>query len=393
LNLSDSPGEAAFRLEVRAWLAENRATAPHLDPVPDGEQVTRWRRWSRRLYEAGYVGLSWPLEQGGRGLPLAYQAIWLEESARAEIPDHIGVIGLDMAGPTILHWGSAAQKARFVPPLMRGDEIWCQGFSEPDSGSDLAAIRTSAVLDDDAWVVNGQKVWSSFAHIADWCILLVRTDRHARKHAGLSYLLVDMHAPGITVVPLPQLTGDPEFNEIFFEDVRVPRDSILGGAGDGWQVAMTTLSHERGTHGIALAARLEADMQAALYLLSDELDGGPRPIADPIVADELARLWVELQALKITNLRSLATLARTRQPGPESTISKLHWSEINQRLAELVTRALGPAGLEHWSSGPADRARWSFARLRSRGNTIEAGTSEILRNIIAERVLGLPRSR
>ena len=281
MNLRDTEAEAGYRAELRAWLEANAAHAPRLDPVPTAEQIARWRTWSLTLYEAGYVGITWPREHGGRGLAPACQAVWLEESARADVPDHIGLIGLGMAGPTIIRWGTAEQQQRLLPALLRGEEIWCQGFSEPDSGSDLAAARTRAVLDGDTWVVNGQKVWSSFAHFADWCILVVRTDPEAPKHAGLSYLLVDMHSPGVTVVPLPQLTGDPEFNEIFFEDVRVPATSMLGRVGDGWKVAMTTLSHERGTHGIGLAARLDADLRAAVRLGRRDAQpaqgGEPRP--------------------------------------------------------------------------------------------------------------------
>jgi alkylation response protein AidB-like acyl-CoA dehydrogenase len=388
VTLRDSPDEAAFRAEVRAWLEAHRDEAPRLDPVPTMAQLDAWKAWSRTLYDAGFAGITWPQEDGGRGLPLGHHAIWLQERARAGLPDHIGVIGLGMAGPTIMHWGSAAQRRRYLPMLLRGEEIWCQGFSEPDSGSDLASVHTRAVADGDEWVVEGQKVWSSFAHFADWCILLVRTDPRAAKHAGLSFLLLDMRLPGVEVVPLPQLTGDPEFNEIFLHEVRVPRASMLGRPGDGWKVAMTTLSHERGTHGIGLAAQLESDMSAAIRRLAAI---EPSPLDDPVVADEMAALWVDLQALTMTNLRSLSRMQHTGIPGPESTISKLHWSVLNQALASLMGRALGSAGLEE---GPeaTDGGRWSFGRLRSRGNSIEAGTSEILRTIIAERVLGLPRS-
>ena len=392
MELRDTPEEAAFRERASGWLREHREHAPRIDDIPSEAQVEQWRAWSRMLFDAGFVGVTWPAAYGGQGLPHAYQAIWLQEIARAGVPDHLGLIGLGMAGPTIIAWGSEEQKRRFLPPLLRCEEIWCQGFSEPDSGSDLASARTRAVLDGDAWVVNGQKVWSSFAHLAQWCILVVRTDREAPKHAGLSYLLLDMTSPGVEVAPLPQLTGDPEFNEIFLTDVRVPRDSMLGRPGDGWKVAMTTLSHERGTHGIGLAAHLDAELRAAVALCSREQPDGTRPADDPLVRDRLAELWIELQGLRMTNLRALSVLAQTGVPGPGSTIAKLHWSELNQRLTRFVTETLGPAGTVQ---GPeaVDRGHWSFARLRARGNTIEAGTSEILRNIVAERVLGLPRAR
>jgi alkylation response protein AidB-like acyl-CoA dehydrogenase len=354
--------------------------------------MASWRAWSCRLYEAGLVGLTWPKEHGGYGQPPSYQAVLLEETARAGVPDHIGIIGLGMAGPTIIAHGTPAQKERLLAPLLRADEIWCQGFSEPGSGSDLAGARTSAVLDGDDWVVNGQKVWSSWAHIADWCILVVRTDSEAARHRGLSYLLVDMHTPGIEVRPLRQITGDPEFNEIFFTDVRVPRENTLGAPGDGWAVAMTTLLHERGTQGVALQARLETELNRTAALLCRPGPDGRRPADDPLVANRFAELWVELQALRVTNLRAASVQLRTGTPGPEGSISKLHWSEVTQRMNHLVREVLGPDALLGPPDG-TDGGRWSYWQLRSRGFSIEAGTSEILRNIIAERVVGLPKSR
>lgn len=392
MELRDTPEQAEFRDRVRTWLQEHRDSAPRFDDIPTDEHIEQWRAWSRMLFDAGFVGITWPAAYGGQGLGHVHQAIWLQEIARAGVPDHLGLIGLGMAGPTIIAWGTEEQKQRFLPPLLRCQEIWCQGFSEPDSGSDLASVRTFARLDGDEWVVNGQKVWSSFAHLAQWCILVVRTDRDALKHAGLSYLLLDMAAPGVEVAPLRQLTGDPEFNEIFLSDVRVPRDSMLGGPGDGWKVAITTLSHERGTHGIGLAAQLDAELRAAIGLLARPRPDGTRPADDPIVRDRTAELWIELQGLRMANLRALSALAESSMPGPGSTIAKLRWSELNQSLTRLVTETLGPAAT---LQGPdaIDGGHWSFARLRARGNTIEAGTSEILRNIIAERVLGLPRAR
>ena len=307
-------------------------------------------------------------------------------------PHHLGVIGLGMAGPTIIAWGTEEQKARFLRPLLAAEEIWCQGFSEPGSGSDLAGARTTAVLDGDTWIVNGQKVWSSYAHIADWCILVVRTDPEAGKHAGLSYLLVDMHSRGVEVRPLRHMTGDPEFNEIFFTDVRVPRLSMLGQPGDGWRVAMTTLLHERGTLGFALTAGLENAVNKLVGLARGTAPDGRRPADDPLVRDAIARQWVELQALRYTNYRSLTTLIKHGVPGPEGSIAKLHWSESNQRLTKLALSVQGLAA-QLDGEGGVWNGYWQYQQLRSRGNTIEAGTSEILRNIVAERVVGLPRSR
>src|SRR5215470_8698768 len=365
MDLRDTPEETAFRADLRAWLEE------HLPENLQGHRggATRFegpemREWSRALYDAGYVGLTWPEEYGGGGAPYTHQAIFLEEMARAEAPPHIGVIGIGMAGPTIIAHGTEEQKARYLPPLLSAEEIWCQGFSEPGAGSDLAGVRTSSRLDDGHFVVNGQKVWSSFAHIADFCILLTRSDAESSRHAGLTYLIIDMHAPGVEVRPLRQITGEAEFNEIFFSDVRVPVENRLGDEGDGWQVAMTTLLHERGTLGFALTGVLDSQVQRVVALAKE------RAADDPFIRDRVAQEWIELQALKLTNYRSLTTLMETGIPGPEGSGSKLHWSEQNQRLTKLAMEILGGE----------DDGYWGYQQLRSRGNTIEAGTSEILRN-------------
>jgi alkylation response protein AidB-like acyl-CoA dehydrogenase len=393
VDFRDTPEEASFRAELRGWLEQN-LPADWAGRLPT---VGRWdeafsREWSRKLYDAGYVGLTWPKEFGGGGLPHTFQGIYLEETARIGAPDHIGGIGLGMAGPTIIAWGSDEQKQRYLSPLLSGEEVWCQGFSEPGSGSDLAGAKTRAVLDGDEWVVNGQKVWSSYAHIADWCILVVRTDPDASKHRGLSYLLVDIHTPGVEVRPLRQITGDPEFNEIFFTDVRVPRTSMLGQPGDGWNVAMTTLLHERGTLGFALTAALERQLRNLIRLAQAPTPDGRVPAQDPVVRDRIAQEWIDLQALRFTNYRSLTRLEKTGVPGPEGSVAKLHWSETNQRLTKLGLSLQGLAS-QLDGDGAIWDGYWQYQQLRSRGNTIEAGTSEVLRNIIAERVVGLPRSR
>jgi alkylation response protein AidB-like acyl-CoA dehydrogenase len=371
VELRDTPEEAAFRTELRAWLEQNN---PGLDGLPD---LDAHRAWSRTMYAAGYVGLTWPEEFGGRGAPYSFQAILLEEWARAEAPGHVGTIGLGMAGPTIIAHGTDAQKERYLANILSGEEIWCQGFSEPGAGSDLAAVRTSAELRDGHFVVNGQKVWSSHAHIADWCILVTRSDPDSQRHAGLTYMLVDMHSPGIDVRPLRHITGDADFNEIFFEDVEVPVENVLDEIGNGWAVAMTTLLHERGTLGFQLTGGLEVLVRKLVALAKE------RNVEDSRLRQEIAREWIELQALKLTNVRSLTKLVETGIPGPEGSVSKLQWSEQMQRLSKLAVEI---------AEGDPD-AFWRHTQLRTRGNTIEAGTSEILRNIIAERVLGLPRSR
>ena len=393
MDFRDTAEEAQFRSELRAWIDSNlpdgwRERAPSAGRLDEETS----RAWAKRLAEGGYAGLTWPKEFGGAGAPHTYQAIFLEESARAETPEHIGVIGLGMAGPTIIGHGTDEQKSAHLAKILSGEEVWCQGFSEPGSGSDLASLRTRGELDGDAFVVNGQKVWSSFAHIADYCILLVRTDTDAPKHEGITYLLVDMHSPGVEVRPLRQITGDPEFNEIFFNDVRVPRENVLGEINDGWRVAMTTLLHERGTLGFALTARLEVMVRKLVQLAGETRVNGHLASEDPLFRDRIARHWVELQGLRFTNYRALTKLVQTGVPGPEGSIAKLHWSETNQRLTKLALEILGPSAQLDGEDGPW-QGFWQYQQLRSRGNTIEAGTSEVLRNIIAERVLGLPRSR
>jgi alkylation response protein AidB-like acyl-CoA dehydrogenase len=380
VDLRDTPEQAQFRAEVRGWVDEN---------LPEDKRGGRggaqrfddpfMREWSKQLYEAGYAGLTWPKEFGGAGAPYSFQAILYEELAAAQAPPHIGVIGLGMAGPTIIAHGTDEQKARYLQPLLAADEIWCQGFSEPDAGSDLAAARTRAARKGDVYVVNGQKVWSSFAHIADFCILVTQSDPEAPRYQNLTYLIVDMHAPGVEVRPLRQITGEAEFNEIFFSDVEVPVENRLGDEGDGWAVAMTTLLHERGTLGFALTATLDGTVAR---LLDEARERGP----GELVREAIAHEWIELQALRYTNYRALGTLERTGIPGPEGSGVKLRWSEANQRLTKLARELRGPDGI-------LDDGWWNHQQLRSRGNTIEAGTSEVLRNIIAERVLGLPKGR
>src|SRR3989475_1866359 len=307
MDLRDTPEEAAFRAELRAWLDDN---------LPEERRGWRGgeerfgdafgREWSRKLYDGGYAGLTWPKEYGGAGAPYSFQAIFYEEMARAQAPAHVGVIGLGMAGPTIMAHGTDAQKEAHLAKILSAEEIWCQGFSEPDAGSDLAAARTRAERRDDVYVVNGQKVWSSFAHIADFCILVTQSDPEAPRYRNLTYLIVDMRAPGVEVRPLRQITGEAEFNEIFFDDVEVPVSNRLGEEGEGWQVAMTTLLHERGTLGFALTAALEVGVSKLLELARERGEG------DEGMRERVAAEGIERQALRYTNYRSLGTYQRTR---------------------------------------------------------------------------------
>src|SRR5918996_1293358 len=339
MDLRDTPDEAAFRAEVRAWIAENLPAElrGHRGGAERFEGPAL-REWSRKLSEAGYVGLTWPQEYGGRGAPYSYQAIFYEEAARAESPPHVGVIGLGMAGPTIMAHGTEAQKARYLPKILSAEEIWCQGFSEPGAGSDLASLKTTAREEDGGFVLNGQKVWSSYAHIADFCILIAKSDPEAPRYEGFTYLIVDMHAPGVEVRPLRQITGEAEFNEIFLTDVEVPRENLLGEIGQGWQVAMTTLLHERATLGFALTTTLEVGVRKLLALARE------RGADDPLTRDRVAREWIELQALKYTNYRAL-----TRQGPPSSLAQRAEptWAELAELggLGVSMPEELGGAGL------------------------------------------------
>jgi alkylation response protein AidB-like acyl-CoA dehydrogenase len=378
VELEDSAEEAEFRTQLRSWLATNLPSdlsgARHRL-----KDLERARSWSRALSDAGYAGLTWPTEYGGGGASPALEAILLEEMARAGAPQHIGVIGLGMAGPTIIACGNEGQKRRYLPAILSAEEIWCQGFSEPGAGSDLASVQTSAERHGDTFLVNGQKVWSSYAQVADWCILLTRSNPQAPRYQGLTYLLLDMHSKGVEARPLRQLTGDADFNEIFLTDVEVPATQVVGEVDQGWRVAMTTLSHERATFGFSLTGALEAAVLDLLRLARE------RPARSRALGDALAQEWITMQALKLTAHRFLADTVRRGIPGPEGSMIKLAWSEANQRVTKLA--------LELLSDVPLDDGHWHYLQLRSRANSIEAGTSEILRNIIAERVLDLPKSR
>ena len=377
-----SESEKAFRDEVRSWLKANKPTKD--ESAAEGQKafIEGRRAWQKKLYEAGYVGITWPKEYGGRGAGLMEQLIFNDEMILAQTPEPINVIGLGMGGPVVIAHGTEEQKRRYLAPLLAGDEIWCQGFSEPNAGSDLSGLQTKAEDNGDHYVVNGQKVWTTLAHVAKWCMLVTRERKEVNPRHGLTYLLVDMESPGVEVRPLVQITGDAEFNEIFFRDVVVSKSQILGEAGNGWAVAMTTLLHERGTLGMALATR--AQITAA------ELTEHARQIgrgSDPLVRQRIAQHTIEARALQLNGYRAVSTMKRNGIPGPEGSILKLMWSELNQRMTETAVDIAGPAGQV------GDGGGWEYPFLRSRANTIEAGTSEVLRNILAERVLGLPRSR
>jgi alkylation response protein AidB-like acyl-CoA dehydrogenase len=396
VDFRDTPDEAEFRKRVRGWLAQN-IPAGWGEPghrEPEGEDRLRfYKDWSRRLHDAGFVGVTWPERYGGRDAPLTHQVIALEEFARSGAPEHMGVIGIGMAGPTILAHGTEEQKDRHLKRILTAEDVWCQGFSEPGSGSDLASLSTRAVRDGDHYVVTGQKVWSSFAHVADYCILLARTDPDVPKHPGITYFLLDMHSPGVEVRPLRQITGEAEFNEIFLTDARIPATGVLGGEGNGWGVAITTLMNERASLGIALTVRLEVAMRRLVHLAKSTKRNGSRAADDPLIRDRIAQVWSAVQALRFTNYRAFSEFLATGMPGPEGSIGKLVWSQTNQRLTRLALEIEGPYAMLSGGEHAVLDGMWQRLQLRSRGNSIEGGTSEILRNIVAERVLGLHKGR
>jgi len=389
MDLELTPEERAFRDAFRAWLREH-VPAPWSGGTGEdrAEFNVYLRNWQRTLFEGGWAGISWPKEYGGRGATLMEQAIFQEELALADAPHLLGTIGLSLVGPTIIAMGSDAQKARYLPKILSGEEIWCQGFSEPNAGSDLASLGTKAVRDGDDFLVSGQKIWTSFAHMADLCLLLVRTDFTSPKHKGITCLLVDMRSPGVSVRPLRMMTGDPAFNEVFFSNVRVPVTQVLGKIDHGWTTAITALMNERANLGSGVQVLFRRGLHA-LIERSHDIDRNGKPASeDPIVRQKLAQAWLELEILRLNTSRALTSLSKTGQPGAEGSTQKLYWSEMNQRTQQIAQEILGPYG----QLADFDDGKWPYGYLRARGNTIEAGTSEIQRNIIAERVLGLPKS-
>jgi alkylation response protein AidB-like acyl-CoA dehydrogenase len=380
MDLTFNERERAFREELRAWLAAN---PPAPEPAQGGEDAHyAWRRdWQRRLYDGGWAAPSWPAEYGGRGATLTESAIYFEEIGRARVPMAANVLGLLLGGPTLMVWGTDAQKERYLPPILSAEEIWCQGFSEPDAGSDLASLKTRAVKHGDEWVVTGQKVWTSAAQYSKWCMLVARTDAEAPKHKGLTYFLLDMEQAAVQVRPLRQITGEAEFNELFIEEARIPAENVIGGEGNGWKVALTTLMNERAGLGFALQVRLR-------QLLDDLIAAAAEQglLQNPLYGDALAELHVRCESIRLLAWKGLTDVERYGQPGPEGSLVKWLWSDTNQRLTQLAADIVGPQALTAGTS-------WSYELLRARGNTIEGGTTEVLKNIVAERVLGLPRMK
>ena len=388
--------QEAFRREVRDWLKTNLPEDLKVDDAmdervaPNREVFEKRRAWQRKLASAGWVGLSWPKQYGGRAVPLMEQIIFDEEYSRARAPVLPGYMGVGLCGPTMMHWGTDSQKQKFLPRILNGDYVWCQGYSEPGAGSDLAGLSTRAEDHGDYFIINGQKIWTSGAHYADMMFLLARTDPTAPKHRGISYLLLDMHSPGVVVRPLVLMSGHAHFNEVFFENVQVPKENLVGPMNEGWKVAMTTLMFERaggaGGGGHTSQVRRLAELAKVVRIsgrVAWELEW---------VRQRLAQFMIECEAEHYTRMRGLTRRLKGQPPGPEGSILKLFGSELGVRIASFATEMLGEYALVNESTAEVpDAPRWFNRVLSSRQYTIAGGTSEIQHNIIGERVLGLPK--
>ncbi len=395
---------SAFRHEVRAWIEANRPAEPGFKlpqtflEVESEPQFVFLRDWQRRLYEAGYLGLDWPREYGGGGAdPARPQRVVSQELNRARAPFLVNVIGLQWAGPTILAYGTEEQKRRYLRTILSAEEIWCQGFSEPGAGSDLASLQTRAEHGADGWVVTGHKVWTTLAHFARWMILLARTDPTVGKYEGLSYFLFPMDAPGVTIQPLVKMTGEGGFNQVIFDKAPMPQEALLGREGQGWRIAMTTLTFERGasegTGGGQAVTSTEPIRRLLGVARRAHRDG--RPAAeDAVLRDRIVRLWIEEEAIRLSAQRGRIPALNAERPYAIPFMMKLVTSEFNQRVTDLACQLLG-ADAALWLGDPEapDRAEWPRAYMNSFGVTIGGGTSEIQRNILGERVLGLPKSK
>jgi alkylation response protein AidB-like acyl-CoA dehydrogenase len=391
-----TPAEEQFRSELRGWLA---AALPQgwgesvFEPEDEDERAKFRLAWERKLYEGGWAGINWPKEYGGRGATLIERAIFAEEMARALAPESINIIGHNLVGSTLLRHGTEAQKQRFLPKILSSEEVWCQGFSEPSAGSDLASVRTRAELRGDKFVVNGQKVWTSFAQYSHWCFALVRTDPDARKHKGLSFLLIDMKSPGISIRPLRQISGENEFNETFFDNVEVPAENIVGEINGGWNIAMTTLAYERGPEdSLGRQVRFKQELDKLLLTLAELPRGKGRAIDDPVLRQKLAKSIIEVEMMRLNATRAFSKYMSGDDRGSDASLIKLYWSHAAQRLYETALDALGPiAPLAGGDPAGAAGGRFQLSWLQSKAFSIYSGSSEVQRNIIGERVLGLPR--
>src|ERR1700683_775727 len=399
MDLDFSAEDEAFRQELRSWLAGNLSEARGGSGSVDDklgvlhEGPGGWERrlkWPRKLNEGGWVGLSWPKEYGGRDATITQQLIYGEEMARVNAPMLVNVLGIMLVGPTLIRLGTEEQKKRYIPKILSAEEIWCQGYSEPNAGSNVASLQTRAIEDGDNFVVNGQKIWTSDAHHADWCILLVRTALHAPKHKGISYILLDMHSPGVTVRPLVQITGEASFNEVFFEDVRVPKQNLIGEKNQGWQVAITTLMFERS--GIGGGRDMMGQVRELVELAKTVRSNGHTAWEDTSVRQRLGGFACGAAAFCYTGVWAPPRRPQGVAPGPEGSVLKLCTSELNLRMNKFAMEMLGPySQMEFHAPHAMDKGKWSYRMLAARALTIAGGTSEIQHNIIGERVLLLPK--
>lgn len=392
MTLVQGTREEQFRADLRAFLHEHPSPTG-VDIPTTSEEADALRAWQRTLHAGGWVGIHWPVERGGRGATPAQTAIYNEELARAGAPPLLGRGGITLVGPTLIAHGTEEQRRRWLPRILAGDDVWCQLFSEPGSGSDLAGLTTRAEKRGGVYVVNGQKVWSSYARFANWGIALVRTDPTAPNHKGISMLAIPMDAPGVDVRPLRQMTGEREFNEVFFDDVQIPADNLIGPEHEGWRVANTTLANERGASFIW---REQVRHEVAIERLIEECKRRGR-LDDPLVRQRLAQSWIDVEVFRLHNARTLARLARGEELGAASSLVKLWWANTSQRLYDAAFAALAPGALlvsyDHGmgDDGTDDDDQWALGMLASRATSIMGGTSEIQKNIVGERILGLPR--
>ncbi len=395
MDLNYTAEDQAFRQQVRQWLKDNL-------PEKKPETLEEKRAWHTKLYEAGYLGMGWPKEYGGQEARPMEQAIVGEELARASAPPSLNGLGISIMAPTLIHHGTEEQKKDHVKKILTAEEIWCQLYSEPNSGSDLASLQCRADVDGDEFVINGQKIWTSGAYQSDWGMMLARTDRNAPKHQGISCLMIDMNAPGVEVRPLKQISGSQEFCEVFFTNVRVPADNLVGEMNAGWRIAQTTLGYERGGNSLSRVSRLLQSYDRLLEVVQVLRVDGSRAVDDPIIRQKLGQIYAEVEVLRYASLRILSSLEKGQRPGPESSIAKLHYSELDKKVQEMILDILGPYGQElagapdeyrfdPEAEGYGETGTWAHTFLWARAGTIYAGSSEIQKNILGERVLGLPK--
>lgn len=393
MDFTYTPEQEAYRMEVRRWLEANQPpplTAEEKERADENFLWDRLKAWHDKLYKGGWAGLTWPKEYGGRGATFVEQVIFQQELGRLNLGIGCNVLGVIMTGPALMQWGTDAQKERYLQKILSAEEIWCEGMSEPSAGSDLAAIQTRAVLDGDYFIVNGQKVWTTIAHRSHFCQLFVRTDPDVPKHKGLSCLLVDMHSPGVNARPLKQITGDSEFNEIFFEDVRVPKENLLGPLNQGWQVLVSTLMHERFGIGETIGGSEQTLAQLVEVARGTVMDGHAAAEDDEI-RQALAQFAIEAAAKKYNGLRSLTRRLKGQLPGPESSIGKLVSTELTQRMIKFSARLLGEFAMLERRSPFAPDGDWLRRILYSECMTIAGGSSAVQKNMIGERILHLPK--